>query len=162
VQRRAVANSLKSKQTTRNLMKKIIALAALVCSASFAKAQYATIRIKDNTGYPGGVYAAVYGDRFPGRPCSPDNISQPPTLINMATYTVFTPAGTVWAYAGATNMNGIHILRPGGDATGIGVEMNCAPMSSRVVKTNFSPSGDPVTATITMVSSTQLDIVLTP
>jgi len=147
-------------------MKKLVALAALVCSATFAKAQFATFRVKDNTGFSSGIYCAVFGNRYPGGLCIPDNISEPPTLINTATYTVFTPAGTVWAYTGATVLNGIIIQRPDGmgnwEPAG-GMMTFCGPVTStRVIKTTFATSGTPVTITITPVGTTQLDFVLTP
>jgi hypothetical protein len=148
-------------------MKKIIALAALVCSASFAKAQYTTFRVMDNTGYPGGITTQVMGDRFPGRLCAFDNTTEPPTLVSTTTYSVFTPGTSGWAYPGATVLNGILILKPSGlgfPETPIGSPMSLCgiPPGGLSIATNFGVTMDPITITITPVGTSQLDIVLTP
>jgi hypothetical protein len=147
-------------------MKKLFALAALVCSATFAKAQYSTFRIIDNTGYL-GVKCDIFGDRFPGRICATDNQTPPHIALSPGSWMTFTPGTVSWVYPGASVLNGVIIFKP--DATGteepttISVHMLCGiPASGISVMTNFIYSGDPVTLTFTPVGASQMDIVLTP
>jgi hypothetical protein len=150
-----------------HFMKKLLTLTALVCSATFAKAQYTTFRIMDNTGYAGGITTQIMGDRFPGRPCFFDNITEPPASISTSTYSVFTPGTSTWSAPGATGFNGLIVRKL--DAMGM-VELTspsplplCSvPPTGLSIMTNFNATMDPITITITPVGTTQLDIVLTP
>jgi len=148
-------------------MKKLLALAVLVCSASFAKAQYTTFRVMNSTGYA-SVSCDVFGDRFPGRTCAQDNITAWPHMsAGTGSWTIFTPGSVSWTYTGATVLNGIIIFKPDGsggeEPTTIGVHMLCGiPPRGISVKTNFMTTGDPVTFTFTPIGASQMDIVLTP
>jgi len=147
-------------------MKKLFALAALVCSATFAKAQYTTFRVTNSTGYS-SVSCDVFGDRFPGRPCAQDNITAPHMPVSASGWSIYTPGTVSWFYPGAAVMNGIIIFKPDGmggeESTHIGVHMLCGiPPGGISVMTNIFTTLDPVTLTFTPVGASQMDIVLTP
>jgi hypothetical protein len=149
-------------------MKKLFIFAACLLALNTAQAQYATIRIKDNTGYTGGVNGQLGGSYGP---CIPDNLVAgwgiPFSTAGYTTYTTSSFTGS-WVHPGPipsvfTMLNMSRDL--GGGVYEFGstgpIALCGIPPTGRTVPGTFVTSG--ITYTVNMIPvAGGLDISITP